>query len=350
VLATLGLVSVGCGSGGSQPFSIDATTVPSEAADSEPSTREVRFQSNGFELVGDLHLPGGSGPHPALIIVHGSGAQTRTSTPTSDLVRRRFVDSGYAVLAWDKPGSGESTGEFDEGYTITQRAEILTDAIEFLADQDGVDGTRIGVWGLSQAGWVIPMALTMTDDVAFMIVVSGGAEDSIEQGVFQWTQQAMCRGATVAELEIMRRHGPTALKAETYNEYREAMEQLLTVDDLDYYIGVDIELQAPDQWGPWPRDIDAFFDPMTVVEKTTIPVLAIFGEHDVQIDPVQGVEAYQEALEGAGNSDFRVETIRGVGHTMRPTEGPCGPDSSGLSKEYLDLIDEWLEQHPAEGT
>lgn len=347
VVVLLGLVSAGCGSEGSQPVSIDSTTVPSGAADSEQSTREVRFRSDGFELVGDLHLPAGPGPHPALIIVHGSGSQTRTSTPTSDLVRRRFVDGGYAVLAWDKPGSGESTGEFDEGFTITQRAEILTDAIEFLADLAAVDGARIGVWGLSQAGWVIPKALTMTDGVAFMIVVSGGAEDSIEQGVFQWTQQAMCRGATVEELEIMDRHGPTALKAESYDEHRQAMKQLLTIENLDFYIGIDIELAPPDEWQPWPRDIDAFFDPASVLESTTIPVLAIFGEHDVQIDPVQGAEAYQEALERAGNLDFRVETIEGAGHTMRPTDGPCGPESSGVSTEYLDLLDDWLESHPA---
>ena len=75
-------------------------------------------------------------------MVHGDGSQTRTSTPTSDLVRRRFIDAGYAVLVWDKPGSGESIGEFDEGHTITQRAEILVDALEFLKNDGAVDAER----------------------------------------------------------------------------------------------------------------------------------------------------------------------------------------------------------------
>lgn len=338
------LVSTACGDGvDAEPPS---TTAPSNE-DTKPVSTEVSFSSNGFELVGDLHLPGGLGPHPAVVLIHGSGPQTRLSTPTSDLVRRKFLDAGYAALVWDKPGSGESTGEFEEGFTITQRAEILVDAVAWLAAHDSIDPHRIGAWGLSQAGWVIPRALSMTDDIAFMIVVSGGGEDSIEQMTFQWTRQALCRGATDAEIEIMNTHGAPALKATTYDEYEAAMQPLLAIPRIDTYVGVDIELAGEDEWVPWPRDIDAFFDPATILEQTTIPVLSIFGEHDSQIDPVQGAQAYQAALAAAGNTDFEVVTIPSANHIMRPTEGPCGPESSGIAKEYLDLLDEWLASHPA---
>lgn len=315
--------------------------------DLEPGTTEVTFSSNGFELVGELERPDGPGPHPAVVLVHGSGPQSRYSTPTSGLVREAFVDAGYAVLVWDKPGSGDSTGDFDGEHTLTQRAGILVDAIDWLMDTPAIDPSRIGVWGLSQAGWVMPLALTMTDDISFMIVVSGGAEDSIEQMVFQWTAQAACRGATSEELSVMDTKGPQALKADTYDEYRAAMDELMSIPEINRYVGVDIEVMGAADWRPWPRDIDAFFDPAVVLAETTIPVLAIFGEHDSQIDPVQGVEAYQEALEEAGNTDFRVVMIRGANHIMRIAEGPCGPESPGIAEEYLDLIDEWLESHPA---
>ena len=337
------LASVGCAG-------VDDQTAPTSAVspdEIEPGTTEVSFVSNGYELVGDLELPDGTGPHPAVVLVHGSGPQSRYSTPTSGLVRNAFVDAGYAVLVWDKPGSGDSIGEFDGERTLTQRAEILVDAVDWLTDNPSIDASRIGVWGLSQAGWVMPLALTMTDDISFMIVVSGGAEDSIEQMVFQWTAQATCRGATAAELAVMDTQGPRALKAETYDEYRAAMDQLLAIRDIDRYVGVDIELVGAADWRPWPRDIDAFFDPAIVLTETTIPVLAIFGEHDSQIDPVQGVQAYREALERAGNPDFRVETVLGANHVMRASEGPCGPDSSETAAAYLDLLDEWLENHPA---
>lgn len=343
VAAALMLASTTACGGSLEP----TTTSLGVSDDFGPGTEEVMFTSNGFELVGDLELPGGPGPHPAVVLVHGSGSQTRYSTPTSGLVRRAFVDAGYAVFAWDKPGSGESTGDIDQEHTLTQRAEILVDGIEWLGSQTSIDPNRIGVWGLSQAGWVMPLAMTMTEEIAFMIVVSGGAEDSIEQMVFQWTERAACRGASDADLEIMDTHASPALKAETYDDYRAAMEQVLTVPNIDAYVGVEVELADVEHWAPWPRDGDSFFDPATVLDEVTIPVLAIYAEHDVQIDPVQGAQAYRAAMEAAGNTDFRVETIPGANHVMRPTAGPCGPESSGIAQEYLDLLDEWLVSHPA---
>jgi pimeloyl-ACP methyl ester carboxylesterase len=330
-----------------------STTVPSadlsEASPKwEASSSEVRFRSGDFDLVGTLHLPAGPGPFGALILVHGSGPQTRESTPSSGLIRRRFVEAGYAVLSWDKPGSGESTGEFDHEYGKTQRATILADAIEVVAQHPAVDSDRIGLWGLSEAGWVMPIALDMTDDIAFMIVVSGGGEDSIEQQVYQWIQQARCSGATDEELASMERHGAAALKATTYSEYRDAMEPLLAIPDINQYVGVTLELAGEDEWVPWPRDIDAFFDPIEVIARTTIPVLAIFGEHDTAVDPIQGSEAYQAALERAGNKTFHVEVIPNVGHTLTPSKADgCITGGGSYAPRYLELIDEWINLHQA---
>lgn len=279
-------------------------------------------------------------------MVHGSGPQTRDSIPTSGLVETLFLDAGYAVLSWDKPGSGESTGAFDPEYGNTERATILADAVAFLGEQPTVDRHRIGVWGLSEAGWVMPMALTMSPDISFMIVVSGGGEDGIEQQVYQWTQQARCGGASDDEVALMEQHGAQALKAATYAEYRAAMEPLLTIPNISRYVGVSIELASEDEWAPWPRGIDAFFDPMEVVESTTIPVLAIFGAQDIQVDPMQGADAYRAALERAGNRMFHVETIPDVGHTLKPSTNGCAVEGGGLPDRYAELIIDWLERLP----
>lgn len=324
---------------------VSTTTEPADpAGSSPPSSEEFRFRSDGFDLVGTLDLPPGDGPHNALVMVHSSGAQTRDSTPGSGLVKKRFLNAGYAVLSWDKPGSGESTGEFDNEFANTQRAVIVADAVASLREHPAITPDRIGLWGLSEAGWVMPTALTMMEDIAFMIVVSGGGEDSIEQMTFQWTERARCAGASERELALMDQHGAPALKATTYAEHRTAMEQLLSIPDLSRYVGVTIELAQEQDWVPWPRDIDAFFDPMSVVEQTTMPVLAIFGEHDIQVDPIQGADAYRAALDRAGNTQSRVVVIPGVGHTLTPAQkSGCVTGSGGYSPRYLELIDEWIE-------
>lgn len=82
------------------------TSGPTAVASSEVTTEEVRFRADHFDLVGDLVLPGTPGPHPAVIVVAGSGRQTRDSTPGYSAVRRTFGGAGFAVFSWDKPGNG----------------------------------------------------------------------------------------------------------------------------------------------------------------------------------------------------------------------------------------------------
>lgn len=151
-----------------------ATTVPVEV-------EEIRFQSDHFNLVGDFQVPGAGGKHPVIIMVHGDGGIDRYDSGKYRPIMDRFLRAGYAVFSWDKPGTGESTGEFVDGaWIITDRASILVDAIELLKKHPAVDPERIGVWGISQGGIVVPMALTKTDDIAFAIVVSGPGVNGID--------------------------------------------------------------------------------------------------------------------------------------------------------------------------
>jgi fermentation-respiration switch protein FrsA (DUF1100 family) len=100
-----------------------------------------------------------------------------------------------------------------------------------------------------------------------------------------------------------------------------------------------------DDWEPHARDTDLFFDPVDVLEHTTIPVLAFYGELDKNIDPVQGAAAYEAALQKAGNQHYRVLTIPGVAHTLTPAKTGCLSESWSTSPapEYLDTMEAWLQ-------
>lgn len=346
------LIAVSCG-GSAEPATSTApvtteatapvaTGASASTADVVPTTEEVHFRSGDFDLVGDLVLPGDNGPYPAVIVVHGSGPQTRYSTPGRSFIVDTFGNAGYAVLTWDKPGSGASTGTFDEEHSLTQRAQILADGIESLRQHEAIDATRIGLWGISQAGWVMPLALELTDDVAFMIVVSGGGEDSIEQMGYQIGAQLVCNGLPEEQGELVARYGPQAAKGTTYELYVEAMEILLEIPGMDQYVGPG--MSDEDDWEPWSPEIDAYLDPMDIIEHTTIPVLAVFGELDKSIDPIQGAAAYEEALQKAGNTNSHVELIPGVGHTLLEQETGCSGDPpGGYSDRYIELIDDFIE-------
>ena len=113
--ALVAVLLAGCGGGvqieplGEQAFGNQTAVVD-----------EIRFRSGGFRLVGELRSPLEGGPHPVIVMVHGSGGATRDGAVNFLPLIELFLRNGYAVLSWDKPGSGESTGEFDGEHTIIQ--------------------------------------------------------------------------------------------------------------------------------------------------------------------------------------------------------------------------------------
>jgi uncharacterized protein len=126
----------------------------------------VLTANDGVLLQGTLSRPRWRrGVVPAMVIVHGSGPLTR------DAVRgdtRALVRMGFAVLAYDKRGVGRSGGTFPRRWgdsaelVLTQLAADAAVAMDSLRTAAGVDTSRLGFFGASQAGWIIPMAAERT--------------------------------------------------------------------------------------------------------------------------------------------------------------------------------------------
>jgi dienelactone hydrolase len=315
------------------------------AACSSPESAAITFKSAQFEIMGDLQLPEGGGPHPAVIVVHGSGKGTRKYYR---MMRERFISAGYATLIWDKPGFGESKGQYTEGKVLSERAGILLKAIATLKGHSAIDPDRIGVWGVSQAGYVIPLALREGADIAFAIFVGAAGENGIQQTAYFVGQQMICEGAT-------EEHGAEAdslaagvMTARTYEEYvacgRPLLERYPLVKAIDFMAGILPE----ERWSPRDPGGDSFFDPMEIIEQIDIPILAFFGELDKNVDPIQGAEAYMNAFAKTGNEHSKVVTYPGVDHDMVPSKTGCMRERYSRSSwkpdsGYLDAMIEWLK-------
>jgi hypothetical protein len=132
--------------------------------------------ADGVRLSYALDLPPGPGPFPAIVFGHGSG---RTTKDEAMVVKSAMTRAGFAVLRYDKRGVGASTG-FYEGVGPINGARVLGEladdmaaGVAFLRTRPEIDGHRIGLMGISQAGWVIPLAAERAPDVRYMILVSG---------------------------------------------------------------------------------------------------------------------------------------------------------------------------------
>ncbi|UCF05235.1 MAG: alpha/beta fold hydrolase [bacterium] len=315
-------------------------------------TEEIVFHSGSFKVVGDLKLPEGQGPHPVVVFVHGDGPNNRTSGVTYPPIMARMKRAGYATFAWDKPGTGESTGKIDRRRLGEQRAQIVLDAVEVLKARSDIDPKWIGLWGISQAGYVMPRVLSKNEDIAFMIAVSCPGVAGVDQGAYLVSAQAVCAGLPREEAKEMERLFSEIERVKTYEEYAryknmlDALPGIGAADIFGYKKGVKPE----EEWEVNNFEGEYFWNPIEVIEKTTIPVLAFFGERDTQIDPIQGAQAYREALERAGNENFRIELIPGTDHNIILSETGCIEEREKRSRddwtkyapEYLDILEEWL--------
>ncbi|UCH63928.1 MAG: alpha/beta fold hydrolase [Fidelibacterota bacterium] len=314
-------------------------------------TEEIAYQSGPFRVVGDLRLPPGVGPHPVIIFVHGDGPNNRTSGVTYPPIMDRMLGAGYATFAWDKPGTGESTGQIDRNRLLEQRSQIVLDAVEMLKELPEIDTLQIGLWGISQAGYVMPRVLDLSEDIAFIIAVSCPGEPGVEQGAYLIAAQALCAGASeeeASQIEYLLAEIEKADDYETYVRYKEQLASYAVLEGL----GLNLRVATEEQWHHPNFEGDYFRDPMTVIERTTIPILAFFGEKDTQADPIQGAQAYRAALERAGNQNFRVELIPGVDHNLIISETGSLKERERRSRSgwqnyapiYLDILEEWLRE------
>jgi uncharacterized protein len=147
--------------------------------------RAIGFRSDGVELQGTLMLPATAGPHPAVVIVHGSA---RLGRDFYAVWGRELVKSGIAVLVYDKRGTGASGGDIpqnnnDAAYLI-QLGNDAAHAVDALSRQQQIDSARIGLLGLSQGGWTVPVAARLRPQVKRIALLSGPVASVGEEMAF----------------------------------------------------------------------------------------------------------------------------------------------------------------------
>ena len=139
--------------------------------------RTVTFRSGDVELFGKLVLPEGEGPHPAVVVAHGSEA-----TAASRYYHEPYLlaPHGIATFVFDKRGTGRSQGKYGMDFPVLA-GDVLA-AVEWLRKQPGIDPERIGLTGYSQGGWIAPLAASRSNGaVKFVLVGYGMAEPPSEE-------------------------------------------------------------------------------------------------------------------------------------------------------------------------
>jgi pimeloyl-ACP methyl ester carboxylesterase len=316
-------------------------------------TEEVRFKHGKNVLAGTLYLPAQSGPHPAVALVLGSGKQDRNYSGIGPALGKHFARHGFACLAWDKPGVGQSTGDFN-AQTFGDRAEEAKAAIEFLRARHDIRSNRIGLWGHSQGGMVAPLIASNCDIAAFLIEVSGWQGPTWQQDQIRVEAEMRADGFSAQDIEtagafakmrmdMIRGDKPfedfdkiqLAVKASSWFEYLHYCDQNL------FYSA---RLNTHDDSSPW-------------WEGVHCPVLVIFGDKDTSSGPPEPLVAIiRRGLAKAGNKDVMVKIFANADHSLCQTQtgGPKEARDRDKTKKkdtlpdfvegYLETMTDWLEK------
>ena len=312
---------------------------PLKAVPVERRPFEIRHDT--IRLAGELIRPK-IRPEGVLVFVHGSGDGPRRAY---DVWTNFFLSAGWAVVVYDKRGSGESTGDWHDANFVTLAGDVRS-VLQWTRAQSDIAKLPLGLWGASQAGWIIPQ-LAAENAVDFAIVQAGastpvdefiGRTVESELKAYGFPPEEIAKARAYYELDVAVSRGTRAF-AEIEKAYRE-----------DSAAGAEWLLKAPDPVGSPDRRfmaVIAGFDPAVYWRKVRIPILALFGGKD-HIVPVEPNRRRLESLLGeAGNTQAEIITLRDDNHLNMLAKTGVRTEYATLNRfdlQYFQVLTRFLEQ------
>ena len=314
--------------------------------------KAARFRSGDAELHGRLVLPGGPGPHPAVVLVHGSEKEAATVFSHEGWL---LAPHGIAVLIFDKRGTGSSEGKF--GMDFGQLSDDVVAAVEWLRGQPEIDRERIGLAGYSQGGWISPLAASKTDAVKFVLVGFGMIDSPAEEDRKETLNLLRKKGfgpADLAEAEELIKASHEIISQrfgggwERVGELKARYKDEPWVDALDD--GTAGSLMKYPAWalrlaGPrlMPRGLDRwwFHDSRPVLEKLDVPMLWLIGGDDIEAPNEVTIATLQQLA--ARGKPFELVVYPGADHGILLFEEKDGERVyTGYAPGYFQKKVEWV--------
>jgi len=315
----------------------------------------------GIKLGGTLTLPKGTGPFPAVLLITGSGAQNRDEEllghkpflVLSDYLTRR----GIAVLRVDDRGVGTSTGDFEKSTSADFATDVLA-GVAFLKSRADIQHHRIGLIGHSEGGLIAPIVAAQSPDVAFIVLMAGpgvsGAAVLAEQQALIQAAGGMPEVELHANAEMMKkvfavlREEPDAAKARPrlIQISKDFAATLPAAKRAEFEKVLDKTVDSMN--GPWMRYFLSY-DPAPTLRKVACPVLALFGELDLQVPPKQSLAPMEAAFKAGKNPDYTVRMLPGLNHlfqhakTGSPTEYASIEET--INPAALKIMGDWIAAH-----
>jgi uncharacterized protein len=295
------------------------------------TTQRFEFFSNGNQLSGFVDVPAGGAARAMIVIIHGYGKTDVAGRTSYYDLRSRFTQLGISTLIWDKPGCGESKGTFDADQPVESSAREVLDAIRHAKESKLPGSEKVGLWGISRAGWSAPLAITQDPKIAFWISVSG--TDDKENFPYLLESNLRIEGRTEAEIKLLlgewRRGFEITSRGGTFEDYLAATQTLRRDPFMVFLSGGKDEDEArfvaeQKQFLSGTFQVDEATGLMIYVPhfqhmlaQLNVPVLAIFGEKDRNVNWRNTVALYSKTIGENQNASLTIRTFPDGNHNLQ---------------------------------
>ncbi|TQI71271.1 hypothetical protein JM79_2199 [Gramella sp. Hel_I_59] len=305
-----------------------------------------------IKLAGTLTIPKNKKDFPTVILISGSGPQNRNEEIMDHkpflILSDYLTRNGIGVLRYDDRGVGESEGEYSEA-TSKDLSRDTKAAIKYLHSRKEINKNKIGLIGHSEGGSIAPMIASKTKDVSFIVLLAGpglsGKQLLLLQKKLIEEKSGINEDAVNQSQEIFKgayniisnfKGNDEQLKNDLKEYFNERFNNSMGESQLNNLI---VNLTSP-----WMKYFIKY-DPSLPLKKIDIPVLALFGENDLQVPALKNSKVFQDI----GNKNIDIIKLDNLNHLFQESKTGLPNEYSEIeqtiSPKVLNIISDWIIEH-----
>ncbi len=307
----------------------------------------------GVTLAGTITEPRKEGKLPAILLISGAGPHDRNETTAghkpflvlADFLTRR----GFAVLRVDDRGTAESTGKF-AGATTADFASDAGAAVQYLKSRTEIDSQHVGLLGHGEGATIAAMLAAKDPAIAFLVLLAAPAVPGDKILLAQTERAETAAGLPDEQIAADKKIGSALYKLVREGASVAELRQELSAHagKLPKTVVENWEKQIDRMGNPWLRFFLSY-DPQSALREVHCPVLALYGELDLQVVADQNAPEMEAALRKAHNKNASVLVLPGLNYMFQTANTGLGWEYAAIPETISPLalraIEVWLEKH-----